>query len=83
MKNKIEDLRDHLFWTIEGLLDKDEPLDVGRANAVANVASKLIDSAKAENDFLRITGAAAGTGFIPEEPRPALAYGNVRRIGAK
>lgn len=25
MKNKIEDLRNHLFATIEGLLDEDKP----------------------------------------------------------
>jgi hypothetical protein len=81
MKNKIEDLRNHLFATIEGLLDDSKPLDIARANAVANVASKLIDSAKAENDYLRITGAVEGSGFIPEAPRLPPPMGNVRQIG--
>lgn len=48
MKNKIEDLRNHLFATIEGLLDTDKPLDVERAKAVAQVASVMIESAKVE-----------------------------------
>ena len=30
-KNKIQDLRDHLFETLEALKDKDEPMDVARA----------------------------------------------------
>ena len=84
MKNKIEDLRNHLFATIEALLDEDEPLDIARANAVANVAGRVIDSAKVEVDFLKVTGALQGSGFIPEEPRkPALlgASSSVRKIG--
>ncbi|WP_447444528.1 hypothetical protein [Pseudomonas aeruginosa] len=41
MKNKIEDLRNHLFATIEGLLDEDKPLDIERAKAVAHVGSVI------------------------------------------
>lgn len=48
MKNKIEDLRNHLFATIEGLLDTEKPLEVERAKAVAQVASVMIESAKVE-----------------------------------
>jgi hypothetical protein len=66
MKNKIEDLRNHLFATIEGLLDDKKPLDIERAKAVANVASVMIDSAKAETAYLEVTGGRLGTGFIPE-----------------
>ncbi|MBO3274165.1 hypothetical protein [Pseudomonas schmalbachii] len=69
MKNKIEDLRNHLFATIEGLLDPDKPLDIERAKAVAQVSQQLIESAKVEVKFLEVTG-APGTGFI--EPAPAL-----------
>ena len=35
MRNKIEDLRNHLFATIENLLDEDKPLYLDRAKAVA------------------------------------------------
>jgi len=48
MKNKIEDLRNHLFATIEGLLDTDKPLEIERAKAVAQVAAVMIESAKVE-----------------------------------
>lgn len=67
MKNKIQDLRDHLFETIEQLKDKDAPMDIERAKAVADVAGKIIDSAKVEVDFMKVTGQAKGSGFIPED----------------
>ncbi len=69
MKNKIEDLRDHLFFTIEALLDEEKPMDVTRAKAVSNAAQAIINSAKVEVDFIKVTGAVAGSGFIPMEPR--------------
>lgn len=64
MKNKIEDLRNHLFATIEGLLDEDKPLDIERAKAVAQVSQQLIESAKVEVKMLEVTGAPVGTGFL-------------------
>jgi hypothetical protein len=67
MKNKIEDLRNHLFVTIESLLDPDKPMDIDRAKAVADVAQTIINSAKVEVDYLRMTGGKDGTGFIPVE----------------
>jgi hypothetical protein len=74
-KNKIEDLRNHLFETLEQLKDPEKPMDIERAKAVAEVAGKIIDSAKVEVAFLKVTGASSGTGFIPEERqlRPAAA----------
>lgn len=65
MKNKIEDLRNHLFETLEALKDPDQPMDIHGAIAVATVGRVIVDSAKVENDFLKITGNAAGSGFIP------------------
>jgi hypothetical protein len=56
-RNKMEDLRDHLFEVIEQLKDEEKPMDIDRAKAVAEVASKIIDSAKVEVDYLRVTGA--------------------------
>ncbi len=66
-KNKIEDLRNHLFETLEALKDKDNPMDIERAKAVAGVAQTIIDSAKVEVEFLKVTGAVNGTGFIPDD----------------
>jgi len=69
MKNKIEDLRNHLFVTIEALLDEEKPMDINRAKAISNAAMALINSAKVEVDFLKVTGGCEGSGFIPIEPR--------------
>ena len=67
MRNKIDDLRNHLFETLEALKDKDEPMDLKRALAVAEVAKVIVESAKVEVAFLKVSGAATtGTGFIPE-----------------
>lgn len=66
-KNKIEDLRNHLFATLESLQDKDEPMDIDRAKAIVDVAQVLVNSVKIEVDFIRVTGMSQGTGFIPEK----------------
>lgn len=69
MKNKIEDLRNHLFATLEDLRDPDKPMDIPRAKAIAEVAQTIINSAKVEVDYIEATGAIKGTGFIPDEPQ--------------
>lgn len=66
MKNKIDDLRNHLFAALEGLSDPTKPLEIDRARAIADVGRVIIDSAKAEVEFLKVTGSTRGTGFIPE-----------------
>jgi hypothetical protein len=67
-KNKIEDMRNLLFDTMERLLDDDNPMDVPTAQAVANVAKVMVDSAKAEIEFMKHVG-GLGSGFIPSEPK--------------
>jgi hypothetical protein len=69
MKTKIEDLREHLFATLEDLRDKDKPMELDRAKAISEVAQTIINSAKVENEFLKITGTSDGSGFIPKAPR--------------
>lgn len=64
MKNKIEDLRNHLFVAIEGLLDPDKPLDIERAKAVAQVGSVIVESAKVEVKALETLGGMASSGFL-------------------
>jgi len=82
-KNKIEDLRNHLFETIEALKDPDKPMEIERAKAVADVAQKIIDSAKVEVDFMRVTGAVSGTGFIPEDRQlPPAKPAGPRKLGS-
>ena len=65
MKNKIEDLRNHLFATLEALQDEDAPMDIDRAKAIASVANVVVESAKTEVKYLEVTGQTQGTGFIP------------------
>lgn len=70
-KNKIEDLRDHLFEVIEALKDEHKPMDLDRARAVSDVAATIIESAKVEIAAIRaIDGASLATDFIPMEERP-------------
>lgn len=83
MKNKIEDLRNHLFAALEGLADPDKPMELDRARAIADVGRVIVDSAKAEVEFIKATGRTAGTGFIPAiaaeaSPTPRLASGRSR-----
>lgn len=67
MKNKIEDLRNHLFETIEDLRDKDKPMEIERAKTIATVAQVIDNSAKVENEFIELTN-SEGSGFIPRLP---------------
>jgi hypothetical protein len=55
-KNKMSDLRDHLFETLEALKDKEQPLELDRAKAICAVADTLIESAKVEVQYLKVTG---------------------------
>jgi len=69
VKNKLEDLRNHLFAALEGLSDQEKPMPIDRALAIAEVAQVVINSAKVEVDFLRLhDGMGIGTGFVPIEP---------------
>ncbi len=67
MQNKIEDLRNHLFATLEGLRDKENPLDIERAKVISNVANSIIESAKVEVKYLDLIGGKS-SGFIGEAP---------------
>ena len=72
-KNKIQDLRDHLFETIELLKDVESNMTVEKAETIAGVAQVIINSAKLEIDFIRATdkldGMYPSTGFIEIEHR--------------
>lgn len=81
MKNKIEDLRNHLFETLEALKDKENPMPIDRAQAIANV-SQAINSAKVEVEFIKASGGAFATGFIPNDPL-ALSEREQKRLGHK
>jgi hypothetical protein len=72
VKNRMSDLRNHLFETLEALKDDEKPMDVSRALAVAQVAQVLIDTAKVEVAFIRATDAAIEGQFFDspiDEPK--------------
>jgi hypothetical protein len=78
---QIADLRNHLFDTLERLKANDPKMDTDRARAIVEVGQVIIDSARAEVEFMRATGRVDdGTGFIPSTtaPRPRLTASNGR-----
>lgn len=81
MKNKVEDLRNHLFAELERLGDESLEGDalvqeVTRARAISEVAGRVIESAKAENDYLKIVGGErSGSGFLPPPETPSFGAG--------
>lgn len=60
----IADMREHLMKTLEALRDKENPMDIERARAVAHVASVLVDSAKVEVEYIKATDAEGDSLFI-------------------
>lgn len=83
MKTKIDDLREHLFGTLEALRDDEKPMEIERAKAVAQVAQVIVDSAKAENEFIKLTG-STGSGFIaPRAPEALPQPGQPRLVKGK
>ena len=61
-RNKINDLRDHLFETLVRLKEGD--IDIATAKAMSDVGQVIINSAKIEIDFIRATGSTKDSGFI-------------------
>ena len=72
-RNKITDLRNHLFETLEALKDPDKPMDLERARVISDVAQTIINSAKVEVDLVKAINASApgASGFfgVTEESR--------------
>jgi len=80
MKNRLGDLRNHLFETIEMLKDEEKPMDIKRAQAIKDVAQTVINSAKLEIEFMELVG-CKGSGFLePPEATPALEQKPVLRL---
>jgi hypothetical protein len=69
-KNKITDLRDHLFETLEALKDLEHPMDLERARVISEVAQTIINTAKVEVDLIKaVSGSGPSSQFFnsPEE----------------
>jgi hypothetical protein len=76
MKNKIEDLRNHLFMQLERLNDEEKmknPIirarELETAKAIAEIGTVIVNTAKVEVDFLHKVG-GKGTDFLPGKALP-------------
>jgi glutamate synthase domain-containing protein 2 len=81
MSYKIEDLRNTLIDMIKTLNDKDAVVDLDRAKVAAELAQVVVNSAKAEVDFMRVTG-GTGSGFIENTGRNPAALRAVKEDAA-
>ena|ERR1700676_4577198 len=81
-KNKLSDLRDHLFETLERLNDDEKPMDLARAKAIANVAQTIINSATVEVKAMDAFGQADPSEFF-DQKRPALSPAKVGDANGK
>lgn len=73
MSNDINALRSTLFDTLREV--KAGTMDLDRAKAINDTAQVIINTAKAEVDFMKVTGSNSGTDFIPTA-RPSLGNGS-------
>ena len=71
-KDKIQDLRHHLFAQLERLSDDQtmkNPLmrerEVERAKAITEVSQAIVNSAKVEIDYLKALSTAGANGLKP------------------
>lgn len=88
MPETINDLRTHLFQTLKALRDPNSPMDLQRARSIADVGRVIVETAKVEVDFLRVTGGLQSTGFLPDadaevDPRKGLAAAPTNNRGLR
>lgn len=52
----IDAVRQSLMDTLADLRDKSQPMEIERARAIAEVATVLVNTAKVECEYLKVTG---------------------------
>jgi hypothetical protein len=69
----IDQVREHLMQTLADLRNREQPMEVDRARAVAQVASVLVDTARVEVDYLKHIGEGSrflgGDDQVDDTPR--------------
>lgn len=76
----ITDMRTHLMETLGALRDRENPMEVDRARAIAQVAGVLVESARVEVQYIQATHTTAESPFIsPLNPSPASAIARDQR----
>lgn len=87
MKNKMVDLKNHLFTALErlnddGLTDEQIKMEITRAQAVAEIGKVLVDGAKTSLLYAKITGKVKDlddddfTQEVKQIERPPAEYSN-------
>lgn len=74
--NTIKDLHTQLFETLAGL--RAGSITPEQAATISQVAQTIINTAKVEVEFLRVTGQQQGSGFLPSGVTKELPGGVVR-----
>jgi hypothetical protein len=69
----ISQLRQQLMDTLADLRNRETPMEPDRARAVAQVAGVLVDSAKVEVEYLKVTKQEHSV-FLEEPPDPSVAH---------
>lgn len=63
-RNKINDLRNHLFEVIEMLKDEEpNSMTIEKAETIAQVAQVIINTGKLETDYIRATDGIRRTNY--------------------
>lgn len=73
-QSTIADLRAHLFATLAALSDPQKPMEIERARAISDVAQTIINSAKVENDYLKLNNGGESP-FLEASARQNLPSG--------
>ena len=81
MKNKMQDLRDHLFETME--MVKEGKMDVAQARAMSDLGRTIVGTAKIELEYMEKLDARFDSGFLQKEEPMPLGSSNVRQIGKR
>lgn len=77
--NTMDTLRGHLFEVLQGV--KSGEIDVERAKAVCEVSQTIINTAKAESDYARVTGLAVSSSLIEiKSPSPTAIAAAPRQV---
>jgi hypothetical protein len=80
-KNRMQDLRDHLFETLESLKDEEKPMAIERAEAIAKVAEQIIGTAKVTVQYLEVIGQVDEIGaeeFFKERALPGTSVKKIK-----
>lgn len=81
-KNTLQDLRDHLFATLESLSDTEKPMEIERAKAICATAQTIIDTARVEVKYMEVTGQGEKRAekFFGEEPKLPVTFSDRKNL---